>query len=400
MADPLSIAASITGLVAAARKIYTVLSGFTASVSNAPEIVQATLAEVVQMKSALIEVQQLMDAVETLPPDRKALIRLDHITITFSQCTIILTELESVVCDRFVTDARLTSRLRWALGESEKKIARLLPRLESQRSCLTLMMSILRCRSDLEALRDRDRLQETLENVLGQNVDLTTRLEKLETVLNDEERLVRLTGTESVMSRKTITTGSTTVLDTPNRENSSQQTPRSPLDSRDFEVLLEASWVYRRVRSDECDKSISSYTMQSSGWSVLSTLSLNDISIVSVFRIPVTVDDISKRGLGLAFGSLLSGRELPTPWLRSTTDPSIGTEEIESAAGDKSLSSFGDAGLVDFELADTKVVVVRDSTTYESPLIHRYVARKPYKAQLPPTVQNNYVLTVVFNDER
>ena len=147
MADPLSIAASVTALIAAARGIYTTLAAFTASVAEAPAVVRNTLAEVLQVRSALVEIERLMSDIATLPPARCAMVRLDHIAVTFSETVLVLTELEAVVMG--VDGKGLTAgdpiikKLRWGLSDREKKLARIFPRLEAQKSCLTLMISIL-----------------------------------------------------------------------------------------------------------------------------------------------------------------------------------------------------------------------------------------------------------------
>ncbi|KAK4453573.1 hypothetical protein QBC34DRAFT_210557 [Podospora aff. communis PSN243] len=130
MADPLSIAVSATALVATARKIYTGLAGLVGNVKDAPANIEAALATVGQIRTALVEVKGLINAVETLPPARKALIHLDHLAVTFADGVMLLTELESLVCDQ-PADLSFTRRLRWAASERDRKIARLLSRLET-----------------------------------------------------------------------------------------------------------------------------------------------------------------------------------------------------------------------------------------------------------------------------
>jgi hypothetical protein len=76
---------------------------------------------------------------------------------------------------------------------------------------------------------------------------------------------------------------------------------------RGFEMILEQSRVYSRTRFNKSDIWFTS----SAGWShAWSHLSLNDISVISVFRLPVTLDDITSFGPGLTFVNLL---QQPTP---------------------------------------------------------------------------------------
>jgi hypothetical protein len=137
MADPLSIAVSVAGLLGTTTKICSVLSDFISSAVDAPNSARSTLALVEEMQLALESVKQLIDTVSSLPSERKAMIRLDHLTITFSHCILTMSELESLVCFK---DA-FKRRLKWAW--EEKKVLRLLPRLESQKASLLLMVTVL-----------------------------------------------------------------------------------------------------------------------------------------------------------------------------------------------------------------------------------------------------------------
>jgi hypothetical protein len=89
------------------------------------------------------------------------------------------------------------------------------------------------------------------------------------------------------------------------------QSKTSSASRHDFEVVLEESRVYTRVDSNnESDASFTSSTVRTNAWSMLSGISLNDISIIAVFRLPITLDDINKFGPGLKFGALLSEQAL------------------------------------------------------------------------------------------
>src|SRR4051812_1341452 len=134
MADPLSIAASVAGLLGTAAGIYKALSDATSSVADAPNSARLLLSAVGEMKLALTSIQRLFDTISSLPAERKALIRLDHIAVTFSECVLTLSELEALVCGKLIKEGGLLSRLKWAWNE--KKVTRLLPRLESQKGCL------------------------------------------------------------------------------------------------------------------------------------------------------------------------------------------------------------------------------------------------------------------------
>jgi len=146
MADPLSIAASVVGLVAAASKICSALSGFVSSAVDAPQSAQHVLTVVSDTRLALEMVQELIDAIAVLPGHRKMLVRLDHLAVTFSNCVLTISELESLVSLSLSVDGGggggKLRRFKWI--RNEQKVLRLLPRLESQKASLSLMISVLR----------------------------------------------------------------------------------------------------------------------------------------------------------------------------------------------------------------------------------------------------------------
>jgi hypothetical protein len=80
--------------------------------------------------------------------------------------------------------------------------------------------------------------------------------------------------------------------------------PRASLarSRREFEAILDKSRVYLRTQSNPSDISLTSSAVRSHAWSLLS---LNDISVISVIRLPITADEINAFGPGLTFASLL-----------------------------------------------------------------------------------------------
>jgi hypothetical protein len=60
-----------------------------------------------------------------------------------------------------------------------------------------------------------------------------------------------------------------------------------------FEELLNKSWVYRRNQNREEDMSMRSSVLRLSAWSVLSDMSLANISIIAVISLPVQIQELS-----------------------------------------------------------------------------------------------------------
>lgn len=199
MADPLSIAAAVVGLLATAGKVCSVLSAFVSDVVDAPQTARDTLATVEEVRLALEMVKGLVDTVSTLPSRRRVLVRLDHIAITLSNCVLTLSELESLMC---CFKDNILIRLRWFWLWSEKKVLRLLSRLEAQKTSLSLMVTVLMwyvplppaslsslarsknsmrlvfvSQSEMEALKSRERLNAAVEEILQRDEEFAARVQ-------------------------------------------------------------------------------------------------------------------------------------------------------------------------------------------------------------------------------
>lgn len=137
MADPLSIAASIAGLLAAAGKVYTVVSAFIDSTANAPQSAAATLEAVGEIKFVLSFAQSIIDSLDDVSTSRKGVIHINHLSLIITNAVLTLSKLESLICQK----DGFQSRLRWVWIEG--KVKSLLPRLESQKTSLTLIFNVL-----------------------------------------------------------------------------------------------------------------------------------------------------------------------------------------------------------------------------------------------------------------
>jgi hypothetical protein len=164
--------------------------------------------------------------------------------------------------------------------------------------------------SDSQAFRDYEKLQKTVEQIVRQNEHLVERMRKLEAGIDYQARSLKATEGDSVRTvkenKKSISDIDADSIASNESDVREGQTAPPWTNQHDFEAELEASRVYKRVDMNETDMlSIRPSTIQSE-WSVLSSFSLNDISVVAVFRIPITLNDIKKIGTDLTFSMLLS----------------------------------------------------------------------------------------------
>ncbi|KAK3349685.1 hypothetical protein B0T25DRAFT_548707 [Lasiosphaeria hispida] len=302
MADPLSIAAGVVGLVATAAKISKTLSDLCASVADAPESARAALVAVETTKLCLDTIKELFDTISTLPSERKALIRLDHIAVTCSQCVITLSELEELVCKQLLKNGgNIFDRIRWSWNE--KRVLCLLPRLESQKSCIALMISVLQCQTWVDALKDSSRLDEAVDTMLRDDGDLAARIALSERGLEAETQSIILQDSRSTLRPAKYPESSSISL----VEDSECEPPRLG----DFECLLETSRPYRRAEPNEVDMMSTRGSTIRTVFSTLSFITMNDISIIAVYRLPITLNEITKIGKNLTFTGVLSEKQNP-----------------------------------------------------------------------------------------
>ncbi|KAF5018986.1 hypothetical protein F66182_9004 [Fusarium sp. NRRL 66182] len=309
MADPLSIVASIVGLIAAAGKVCGVLSSFIGSTVDAPESAASTLQNMEHMKLTLYSVQSLIESLDSIEASRKSLIQLDHLSIVVTHSVLTVSELESIICHK----DGIMHRLRWVWNE--KKVLGLLPRLETQKSSLTLMVAVLQSKSQADAQSNHQTLLGRMDDVVQQNEILAQRLERLEGALVSDNRSVKfLDDASSILSRRlssiSFKRGSTSSkrdsLLSISQKRASIAISNPSIIKSEFEEELEQSRVYSRTQQNEPDMSFTSSNAPSNAWSMLSGMSLNDISVISAFRLPITVDDIDLLAPGSTFSLLLA----------------------------------------------------------------------------------------------
>ena len=102
-----------------------------------------------------------------------------------------------------------------------------------------------------------------------------------------------------------------------------------------FEELLNSSWVYRRNKNREEDMSMRSSVLRLSAWSVLSDMSLANISVIAVMSLPVQLQELCNGG-----------------WYRASSDSAFSRTEDWS---DISGSSFSANVGVDDDEYDTEL---------------------------------------------
>ena len=142
--DPLSVAASITGVLALAAKVTQVLADFIKKNTNAPNAAHSIVAESQELIICLAQLSPLIQARSNNEElnSRKAAISVEQLIIVISSCVMAFSELERSL-DSFDLDQPLSriARMKWAKEES--KIAALLSRLRASTRSLNLFLTIM-----------------------------------------------------------------------------------------------------------------------------------------------------------------------------------------------------------------------------------------------------------------
>lgn len=138
MADPLSIAASITGIITAAVKITTVLS----DLHDAPDHIADLSTEVNNIRIVFKAFQNLLNKPDSLPSRRAAMVQLEDVVVIVTEIVLVFSELQTIVTP--LSNMRIRSPLRaltWAWQRSTT--TRLVNQLQRHKSSLTVVLQII-----------------------------------------------------------------------------------------------------------------------------------------------------------------------------------------------------------------------------------------------------------------
>lgn len=138
-----------------------------------------------------------------------------------------------------------------------------------------------------EAERSVDRLCDLVEEVLANNLDMSIRLRGIESRPAENSNPSAKLENPNGSARSTVAS-ETEQLPGPSENIIPQQTFRSA-----FEEDLDASKVYKRALYNNSQSSIISSAARSTASSVLSGLSLGDVSVIAVFALPLYSSDIT-----------------------------------------------------------------------------------------------------------
>lgn len=140
--DPLSVSASVLGILGAAHQVSSFLIKFTKDTRSAPQLAQSVLAEVNSTTVILSQLQTFLLGTVTASKAGASLVLVEQVIVVLTECVKTFSELEDVLeTSKNAQEVHGIDRAKWAL--KEPKINTIQQRLQSNKINLTLMLTVL-----------------------------------------------------------------------------------------------------------------------------------------------------------------------------------------------------------------------------------------------------------------
>ncbi|KAF8423331.1 hypothetical protein EV426DRAFT_549453, partial [Tirmania nivea] len=316
MGDPLSIAASVAGLITISAHIVGMAKDLFSKVKDAPETMKRVREEVESMQPIFCQVQLLLYGTGSKPNHGNlTMISIHNLMATLTGCVIVHSKLEKMVNEVCGFDDPTTAsaawkrvgvianRVKWGLWRHEEVLC-IIEDLQRQKLSLNLMLTIITCTTTTEASVVQGKLQELCKKILQSNHahsvllrDLISRQEEQARALN-EIRLNKSTPGSTGSSAMSTRLSSANSRPCNNSDNASFSLRFGPSYMED----LKASRAYKRprqfgLRMDSSSGSVfsSDSSCSAGNWSIQSDMTLGDLSVseIAILNLPIDLTDVS-----------------------------------------------------------------------------------------------------------
>ena len=140
--DPLSIAASVVGLLAAANSVTMFLGRLVNDTAGAPELARHVMTEVYGIGSCLGGLKPFLLGTKAASTSRTAMIMLEQVIVTLTECMTAFSDLEKALEPlKSPQPNTVMERIRWA--RKDPILRRILSRLQTSKISLNLMLTML-----------------------------------------------------------------------------------------------------------------------------------------------------------------------------------------------------------------------------------------------------------------
>jgi hypothetical protein len=137
--DPLSVSASVVGLLMATAKVCTLLDNLS-SAYECPTTIQDSRTEVRHAELALKSLQRCLQRLDLVNPLRAALIQIDELRVVLSDAMLAFSEFENLL-GGLNSMARMRVAIAW--GRFSKKIDEHRAKIQRYIASLNMMLGIL-----------------------------------------------------------------------------------------------------------------------------------------------------------------------------------------------------------------------------------------------------------------
>ena len=143
--DPLSVIASVTGLLAVIAKVSTTVNGIAKKMGNAPDSIHSLVNEISDLSVCLVQLQPFVRGTRSPARSRAAAISVEQVVAIITSCVLNMSKLEEIV-DALQSMQPLTVRDKLAVGASwakrETEINNLMLRIRASGRSLNLILTI------------------------------------------------------------------------------------------------------------------------------------------------------------------------------------------------------------------------------------------------------------------
>ncbi|KAE9373078.1 hypothetical protein N431DRAFT_482208 [Stipitochalara longipes BDJ] len=288
--DPLSVSASVAGLLTAAQQIYSLVGNVVAGRRKGSKEISDIKSSLKTLQSILLQLQVLLLGQTAVDRKRASMILVDEIIATLAACVMTFSDIHGCL-KSIETDDQLDllDSIRWAT--KTKEMTGYLQALEAQKTSLSLIVNILTCRSTYKAEKSANDLKALLAQILDSNALLASRMSVVEKNVAASTIKGKRTSTSrsSILSQNTIRS----LGRNKDRSSGSDHSAQSHFSPSAFEKILERSWAYQRAAArGPRPFSLASSTQLTQSWSILSGFSLSQISNIGVQKLPIYENDL------------------------------------------------------------------------------------------------------------
>lgn len=140
--DPLSVAASIVGLLAAAGKVSSILAKVKSSVSEAPQLLEQLLSQINDLQISFSAVDRFIATISSASRRRMSMIQVEELVATLTESVLTFSELEALIAPLTVhSETSMMDLLK--LAWKEDVVSSIMLRLDRHKSSLALMLTIV-----------------------------------------------------------------------------------------------------------------------------------------------------------------------------------------------------------------------------------------------------------------